>query len=206
METELVRISLKNADDIFGEKYWKTVFEDIITYEVTNNKKSPDYISDVERDVYNEIWETLLSDNDKRQLFEDNKTEYYFWIHNLSDAYFEKYINLMESGRELCSIIEEELKSSNDFDELNDMDSSKYIPVEDLYKRHLENDKLVTVTSTDEHMIISCMNQDVLNETKNSLLLNGYILYNKRNKIIESKTLYSYVYNFKDITLPFCPN
>ena len=73
METELVRISLKNADDIFGEKYWKTVFEDIITYEVTNNKKSPDYISDVERDVYNEIWETLLSDNSLEEKGLNNK-------------------------------------------------------------------------------------------------------------------------------------
>ena len=205
METEVIRISLKNADNILSNNYWKIVFEDIITYEVTNNIKAPDYITDLEKDIYDEIWTDLLSDNDKNLLFGDEKNEYYFWIHNLSDDYFEKYIDLLEKGRDLTSIVQEEINSEEISDELSDLDKN-YIQTDDLYEKHLANEKLVTVTSTDQAMVISCMNKKILDETKNSLILTGYIIYDERNKVIDSKTLYSYVYEYKKSTLPFCPN
>lgn len=196
---DVVRISLKNADNIFSEKYWKTVFDDIITYEVENSVPDPDYMSETEVSVYDEIWQDLLSENDRTILFENNKSEYYFWIHNLTDEYFEKYLDLMESGKELTKIIQEELEET-------EMEQLEKLKADEMYKRHLENDGLITFVNTHKHTIISSTDLDKLNSAKNELLLSGYLIYDSRIKRIKSKTLYSYVYDISSLTQPFCPN
>ena len=189
-----------HASDIFKKNFWTDIFISLLR---PNNINLDNYFDEIYSDcaemigtdninAYNVIWNKLLSRRDKLGLFNNNNNEFYFWVHNLTDEYYEYYIYNMEKGKELTDII------NHDIGRMKQRSSHLLY---DLWTKHSQDSKLVSLCQTDNFLILSSMNKKALETARKNMILSGYIIYHNRKKTLNGKTLYSCVYDILDNNL-----
>jgi hypothetical protein len=206
---QVIEIEVNKIEDLFSNKFWKEKHITMLTHrcdvpsldnifdDIYNSIE--DSLTIASKTVYDSLWDQL-TDLDKSNLFQSDIKQFYFWLEGLNKDTFRDYYEKLENGYTLLEIIEEDLKETvpQKTESLDDQ-------IEELYSRHSKAGT-VTIFETQEHLVISSTNKKSLNDTKLSLFMAGYIIYHKRQKKLDNKTLYSYVYAFNEnsSTLPIC--
>ena len=206
---KVIEIKLKNINNIFSEQFCEDVYHFMLTHEIEDTSLDnifDDVYSSIEKDLtkssrslYDSIWDSMAT-KDQFELFEGDINQFYFWIDGLNKDAFNDYYNKLLEGYTLMEIIEQDLKgTATIYKDIVD----KHI--ETLYEKHSKQG-IVTVFHTREHLIISSTNTDDLDDTKQNLFMAGYIVYHKRTKKVDDKTLHSYVYSLieNSASLPIC--